>query len=252
MGIFDGIERGLERAVNSAFAKTFRSGVQPVEIAAAIKRQLDIGSVIVDRDRVLTPNRFTVRVSPSDHQKLQGLGDALERELRQAADKHAKKQGYQTLGQIDVAISADPNLGTGVLEIDTESVEGNIQWNAGLIVDGTTHELRKGTSVIGRGSDVDIRISDNGASRKHLEIDWNGSEAQARDLGSTNGSKVNGQRFREALLTPDTVITVGQTSMKFVLIPKRQQPKFHRATGSEASETTRLSPDDGMNFWRDL
>lgn len=251
MGILDGIERGLERAVNSAFARTFRSGVQPVEISAAIKRQLDIGAVIVDRDRVLTPNRFTVRVSPADLQKLQGLGDALERELRTVAEKHATKQGYTTLGPIDVLLSADENLHTGVLEIDTESVEGQISWNAALVVDGHTFNLKQGTNVIGRGSDTDVRISDNGASRKHLEIDWDGTQATARDLGSTNGSKVNGQRFAEAKLTPDTVITVGQTQMTFVMIPKRQQ-SFHRKAGTDASHTMQMPVNDANKFWRDL
>lgn len=251
MGIFDGIERGLERAVNSVFARTFRSGVQPVEISAALKRQQDIGAVIVDRDRVLTPNRFTVRVSEADHQKLQGLGATLEKELRQVVEKHASKQGYTTLGQIDVEIKPDNGLRTGVLEIDTESVEGKISWNASLMIDGHPHELKQGTNVIGRGSDVDVRISDNGASRKHLEIDWNGTEALARDLGSTNGSKVNGQRFAEAKLTPDTVITVGQTQMKFVLLPKRQLP-FHRKSGVDAGHTQQLPVNDANNFWRDL
>ena len=251
MGIFDSIERGLERAVNSAFAKTFRSGVQPVEISAAIKRQQDIGAVIVDRDRVLTPNRFTVRVSPADHDKLQQLGSTLERELRLVAEKHGAKQGYTTLGQIDVVISPDTHLTTGVLEIDTESVEGQILWNAALVIDGTTHELKQGTNVVGRGSDTDVRISDNGASRKHIEIDWNGTTATARDLGSTNGSKVNGQRFAEAQLTPDTVITVGQTQMKFIMIPKRQQT-FHRKAGADANETRQMPVNDANNFWRDL
>lgn len=250
MGIFDGIERGLERAVNGAFARTFRSGVQPIEISAAIKRQQDIGSVVVDRDRVLTPNRFIVKVSAADHQKLLGLGETLERELRQVAEKHAAKQGYTTLGQIDVEIKADPKLKTGVLDIEAESVEGQITWDAGLVINGTKHTLKQGTNVVGRGSDVDVRIGDNGASRKHLEIDWNGTEALARDLGSTNGSKVNGQRFAEAHLTPDTVITVGQTHMKFVLLPKRHQ-QFHRPSGIDANQTAQLPMGDVNNFWRD-
>nr|WP_254259380.1 DUF3662 and FHA domain-containing protein [Leucobacter chinensis] len=251
VGIFDGIERGLERAVNGAFARTFRSGVQPVEISAAIKRQLDIGAVIVDRDRVITPNRFVVKVSQGDYQKLQSLGETLERELRQVAVKYASKQGYTTLGQIDVQITPDERLRTGVLEIEPESVEGHISWGAALNIDGKNHELKQGTNVIGRGSDVDVRISDNGASRKHLEIDWNGSEAIARDLGSTNGSKVNGQRFAEAKLTPETVITVGQTHMKFVLLPQRQQ-QFHRKAGSNTNQTVQLPVSDADTFWRDL
>lgn len=251
MGILDGIERGLERAVNSAFAKTFRSGVQPVEISAALKRQLDIGAVIVDRDRVLTPNRFTVRVSPADLAKLRGLGDALERELRSVAAKYAKKQGYQMLGDLDVEIVADDHLSNGVLEIDPESVEGQITWAAALVVGGVQHDLVKGTNVIGRGSDVDIRLSDNGASRRHLEIDWDGETATARDLGSTNGSKVNGQRFSVATLTPDTTITVGTTSLKFVLVPKRD-PLLHKRRGPDANHTMQISPEEAKNYWSSL
>ena len=66
MGFMSSLERGLERAVNSAFARTFKSGVQPVEIAAAIKREMDVNSYVVDRDRVLAPNQFTIQMSQAD------------------------------------------------------------------------------------------------------------------------------------------------------------------------------------------
>ena len=61
MGILDNLERGLERVVNGAFAKTFRSGLQPVEITAALRRELDTKAAVVSRDRILVPNNFTVR-----------------------------------------------------------------------------------------------------------------------------------------------------------------------------------------------
>ena len=92
MGFLDSVERGLERAVNGAFARTFRSGVQPVEIAAALKRHLDIGSVVVDRDRVLAPNQFIVRMSEQDAQRLAALGANLIDELTQVVLKHVKRQ----------------------------------------------------------------------------------------------------------------------------------------------------------------
>lgn len=251
MGFLDSIERGLERAVNSAFARTFRSGVQPVEIAATLKKQLDIGSVIVDRDRVLTPNRFSVRVSAADVGRLQKHGATLEKELRSVVANYAAKQGYQMLGEPDVEIVEDPNLRAGVLEVDAESVEGRVNWNAVLEVSGVAHPLHTGTNVIGRGSDADVRLSDNGASRKHLEIDWDGKNALARDLGSTNGSKVNGQRFREATLAPETVITIGQTSLKFVLVPKRSTPS-RQAKQPNAQRTTQLPSAGTEDFWSSL
>ena len=63
MGLLDSFEKGLERAVNSAFAKTFRSGIQPVEIASALRSELDKKAAIVSRDRILAPNTFTVHLS---------------------------------------------------------------------------------------------------------------------------------------------------------------------------------------------
>ena len=221
MGILDSVERGLERAVNGAFARTFRSGVQPVEIASALKRKLDIGSVVVDRDRVLVPNRFLVRVSPKDAERLRAMGDTLERELRGIVLKHAKRQGYQLLGEPDVEVRADESLTTGVLEIDASQVEGAVDWVAAIDVDGVRHELKRGTTTVGRGSDCGIRIGDNAASRRHLELIWDGAAGIARDLGSTNGSKINGERFREAALSPGIIITIGQTSLQFQLVPGR-------------------------------
>lgn len=223
MGILDNVERGLERAVNGAFARTFRSGVQPVEIAAALKKELDVGSVIVDRDRVLAPNSFVVRVSPKDFARLNNLGDTLEQELHDLVKKHARRQNYQLTGEADVEIREDRHLTTGVLEIDATRVQGAVSWVPTLEIDGTRHELSRGNTLIGRGSDCSIRITDSAASRHHLEIVWDGSAGLVRDLGSTNGSKINGERFREAALAAGTVITVGQTAMTFQLSPARQR-----------------------------
>ena len=229
MGILDSVERGLERAVNGAFARTFRSGVQPVEIAAGLKRELDIGSVVVDRDRVLAPNRFIVRLSSADADRLTRMGGTLERELIGVVGKHAKRQGYQLLGEADVELRRDDSLTTGVMQIDATQVEGSVSWVPTIEVEGVRHQLRNGTTIVGRGSDADIRLSDSAASRQHLQLIWDGKAGIARDLGSTNGTKINGQRFREAALSPDTVITIGQTPLRFQLVPSRAAGQASRA-----------------------
>ncbi|HEX6365506.1 MAG TPA: DUF3662 domain-containing protein, partial [Agromyces sp.] len=92
MGLLDNFEKGLERAVNGAFAKTFRSGLQPVEITAALKREIDTKAAVVSRDRVLVPNTFTVRMAPTDHDRMAGLGPALIDELTDLVQKHAASQ----------------------------------------------------------------------------------------------------------------------------------------------------------------
>ena len=143
MGILDSVERGLERAVNGAFARTFRSGVQPVEIAAGLKREPDLGPVVADRDRVLAPNRFVVRVADADADRLTRMGGSIERELIGVVVKHAKRQGYQLLGDPDVELQRDSSLGTGVLQIDAEQVEGSVSWTPVIEVEGVQHALRK-------------------------------------------------------------------------------------------------------------
>ena len=69
MGLLDNFERGLERVVNGAFAKTFKSGLQPIEITAALRRELDTKAAVVSRDRILVPNKFSVHLSPVDHRR---------------------------------------------------------------------------------------------------------------------------------------------------------------------------------------
>ncbi|MFC5337301.1 FhaA domain-containing protein [Leucobacter denitrificans] len=249
MGILDKVERSLERAVNGAFARTFRSGVQPVEIGSALKRELDIGAVVVDRDRVLAPNRFVVRVSPQDADRLLKIADTLEAELRGIVQKHAARQSYQLLGDADVEIRSDDSLTAGILQVDATRVEGRVNWVAAIDVDGVRHELRTGVTVVGRGSDCGIRITDNAASRKHLEIVWDGKSGLARDLGSTNGSKIEGQRFREAKLEAGTVITIGQTALRFGLVPGRAAaPRQNAPSASQSRSGTGIDQD----FWGGL
>lgn len=247
MGFMDSVERGLERAVNGAFARTFRSGVQPVEIAAGLKRELDIQSVVVDRDRVLTANQFNVRVSPEDAERLAQYGSTLQSELESVVAHYADDQGYQLLGPAVISVSADDTLTRGILQIDAAKPSNRVAWEPTLEVAGKRYPLRPGTTVIGRGSEADVRIADNGASRKHLELIWDGKRGIARDLGSTNGSKVNGQRFRELKLEPDTVITIGQTSLRFRLIPAAPTT-FSR---SDKSASRSSSNGSAGGFWED-
>src|SRR5690606_4517932 len=73
--------------------------------------------------------------------------------------------------------------------------------------------------VIGRGGDAGITIADAGSSRRHAEILWDGERAMLRDLGSTNGTKIDGQKVREAALSPDTAFTIGRTELVFRVVP---------------------------------
>lgn len=220
MGLLDSFEKGLERAVNSAFAKTFRSGIQPVEIASALRRELDTKAAVVSRDRILAPNSLTVRLSPADDEKMSTLGSALGAELDTLVQKHAKAQGYSFAGPVTITIRRDDSVPTGTIGVDSQTASGQVSWRAVVDVEGKRHPLTKSRTVIGRGSDADITIADSGTSRKHVEILWDGERAMVRDLGSTNGSFLNGQKVGEATLAPDSTVRIGRTDIVFHVVPQ--------------------------------
>lgn len=218
MGLLDSFEKGLERAVNGAFAKTFRSGIQPVEIASALRREADIKAAVVSRDRIIVPNSFVVRLSADDYDRMHALGGALTDELHALLTKHSKAQGYSFAGPVSIALESDEKVATGTVRVNSGTIEGRVSWQAVIDVDGRRHSLARARTVIGRGSDADITIADAGSSRKHVEILWDGERAMMRDLGSTNGTKVNGQKVREAPLPSDTTITIGRTDLVFRVV----------------------------------
>lgn len=215
MGLLDNFERGLERAVNGAFAKTFKSGLQPVEITAALRRELDTKAAVVARDRILVPNSFTVRLSKSDYDRMVALGPTLTDELVQHVQQHATAQHYSFAGGISISLSEDPSLSAGMLEIKSDNVQGSVAWTPVLEINGKRYPIQHSHTVIGRGSDADITVDDSAISRRHVEILWDGTRAQVNDLGSSNGSKLNGNPVAKAPLPPDSVIDIGRTRIVF-------------------------------------
>ncbi|WGD37366.1 DUF3662 and FHA domain-containing protein [Lysinibacter sp. HNR] len=250
MGILENFERGLERVVNSAFAKTFRSGLQPVEIAAALRRELDVNAVVVDRDRTLAPNSFVIRISPQDYKRVTNMGETLRDELLQVINKHAKIQGYQFAGPISLKLKSDTNLSDGILQIDVETLKGSVSWSPVLDIDGKRHPITKPRTVIGRGRDADITLNDTGTSRKHIEIVWDGRNSKVRDLGSTNGTKVNGNSVSEVVLEPNSEILIGQTRIIYRVLPQATSPTPRSNTRVE--DKTVVQPQVQDDFWRDL
>ena len=215
MGLLDNFEKGLEKAVNGAFAKTFKSGLQPIEITSALRRELDTNAAVVARDRILVPNRFLVRLGQTDYQRMTGLGDTLIDELTQLVQQHAAAQHYQFAGGISIKLSQDPSLSEGMIQVDSENVKGSVTWTPVLDINGKRHAITRSRTVIGRGHDADITVDDTGISRKHVEILWDGSRAEVNDLGSTNGSELNGARITRAPLPTDSVISIGRTRIVF-------------------------------------
>jgi hypothetical protein len=216
--------------VNGAFARAFKAEVQPVEIASALQRELDDRAAIIDRERTIVPNIFHIELSPHDYTRLAVFRDALQGELTNLVKGYATEQRYTLLGTVQIVISQDDDLDTGIFRVrsearaevaakgttDLDSAAGAavIAHQPRLEIGRTAYPLVRAVTRIGRGADVDIRIDDPGTSRNHCEI-LMGSPLILRDLNSTNGTMVQGKRITELPLTEGTAIQIGSTTLVF-------------------------------------
>lgn len=226
MGVLDRFERGVERVVNGAFARAFKSEVQPVELASALRREADTTAAVVGRDRTLVPNAYTVELGPGDHERLDAWGEQLSSELATALTDHARGQRYSFPGPVSVQLVRDDELATGVFRVRSARVRGGIAPGTAsnatvahpvLDVDGKRYQLTQKLTVLGRGSDCDVVLDDPGASRRHAEIKVDGARILLRDLGSTNGTVVDGvrlgERVRVAELDDGGKVLIGRTTI---------------------------------------
>ena len=208
-------ERRLERLVEGAFTKAFRSGLQPVEIGRRLIRELDAGRTLGVRGTV-APNRFTVWLSPEDAERFAGFTDVLQRELQDAVRDHARDERYHFIGPVDVEVEVDERAKRGDLRVRAEMAEGEGgQVGALVLPDGRRVQLTQETAVIGRLPECAVALSDPQVSRHHAEVRPDHDGYRVVDLGSMNGTLVNGTRISEHVLRDGDVIVVGATSVRY-------------------------------------
>lgn len=209
-------ERRLERLVEGVFAKAFRGGLQPVELGRRLTREMDANRTVGVRG-VIVPNAFAFALAPADLERFSTFTEALTRELADAAREHARNESYGFIGPIEVTLSAEPSLGSGVFLVAGEMREapGGVAIGSLVLPDGSRVSLGEDPLVIGRLSDCDVTVHDEGVSRRHAEVRRQGNEIVVIDLGSMNGTKVNGAGVRQQRLNDGDEIMVGSSRLRF-------------------------------------
>jgi hypothetical protein len=209
-------ERRLERLVEGVFAKAFRSGLQPVELGRRITREMDLRRTVAPRG-TLAPNHFIVALSQSDRDRFAPIEPELVEELVELARDHARTEGYLLLGPVSIELMTDTDLSPGRLLVSGEMEGGS--GPAALVLDGGRRiPVGNDPVAIGRLPDCAIVLADTNVSRRHAEVrkatDGGGGHVVV-DLGSTNGTKVNGVGIRSHRLQHNDEITVGSTRLRY-------------------------------------
>ena len=200
------------------FRRSVSGGVRPIEIGRALIREIDANRTIDMKSRRVVPNAFTVRLNPDDHGALADIESALVTELVEAAKEYAKDEGYHLRGPVSVTLEADPKVKAGRCKCESAMRDEGAQSIIATLVlpDERRLTLSDRTLVVGRLAECDIAFNDTNVSRRHAEIKPVKDGWAVLDLGSTNGTKVNGTDITfERVLRDGDIVTFGSHSVRY-------------------------------------
>jgi hypothetical protein len=209
-------EERLERLVEGTLAKPFRSNLQPVEIGRRLTREMDLHRRVGVRG-LIAPNAFAVTLAAADVERFSNFIDALSRELSDAAREHAKNEGYLFVGPVEVEIFEGSTLKPGRFTVEAEvreDADGGFLAEL-VLTDGRRVQIGTEPLVIGRLPECGVVLADSNVSRRHAELRRSGDSVTLTDLGSTNGTRVNGAPIRERILASGDEVSVGSTRLIF-------------------------------------
>lgn len=211
-------ERRLEQLVEGVFARAGRGGLQPVELGRRMSREMDLERSVGVRG-LTAPNHFVIELAAADVERFEAFGDALTEELAEGAREHARSEGYRFLGSVVVELQADPSLSAGVFRVTarTEAGAGGMRPSF-LLPDGRRATMGEETFTIGRLPECSVVLDDPNASRRHAELVRRDGTVVLVDLGSTNGTLVNGAPVHEVPLADGDEVTIGATVLRYELI----------------------------------
>lgn len=211
-------EQGLERMVNGVFSRGSRSNIRPVELGRRLLREIDDHRSVDVKGRRIVPNAFTFTLSPRDHAAFADIHDALLAELAETAREYARSEGYHFMGAVAVELVVDNELKAGRFQLASRMKETGGPSGVGSLVlpSGERVTLAKEVVAIGRLPECAISLQDSNVSRRHCEVRPSSRGYVLADLGSTNGTKVNGLRIQgEHTLADGDIVSVGSTHLRF-------------------------------------
>jgi Protein of unknown function (DUF3662)/FHA domain len=211
------LEQRLERMVEGVFRRS-RNSIRPIELGRRLIREMDDRRTVDVKGQRVVPNDYAIMLSADDHAGFADIENALKTELVEAVREYAREEGYHFMGPVTVDLRVDNSLKPGRFGISSQLKQSEPGKRPGTIVmpSGERIELTDDPNIIGRLADCRVIITDTNTSRHHAEIRRAGSGFVLSDLGSTNGTFVNGERLLgDRRLADGDIVTVGAVSLRF-------------------------------------
>jgi hypothetical protein len=232
MSVLRTLEEKIAGLVEGTFGRVFRSEVRPVELARKLAKEMDEHRT-VSVSRTYVPNEYVVWLSPADRERYEGVEQSVIDELGAYLLEHARRERLALVSRPQIEFRTDERLALGEFGIQARLVQpsdgpagaaaeprpadmghtmvystsdrhqaaleevgsgaGQSRSRAVIVADGKRLVVPPGGATIGRSRDCDIVLDDSNVSRRHAEISPSGQGWLIKDLGSTNGVRVNGR-----------------------------------------------------------
>jgi len=248
MGILARLEAFLERLFEAP-AGRLGATLQPILLTKRIERAMDSGKTF-GAAGIIVPNRYDLHLHPADFAGFEPYRGSLEDDLAHGAMARARRERYHLVAKPTVTLVADPAVPRGDVRVAANVVDSEAQplpepmpeqpsphtmvftrtgeeratpdsaARAFLLVrtDGAPRvrfDLGGALISIGRASDNDVIVDDPEVSRHHCQLKLQHGAYSLADLGSRNGSWINGQAVSEVALGPGDLIRIGGTEIEF-------------------------------------
>jgi hypothetical protein len=221
------IEEACASFIERAFAKTFPSDLEPAQIARKLVSTMETRTQN-DDGRTFAPSHYAVLVNPSDFERLAPHHEYLVREWAALLSDVAGRVGIAFAGGApSVSLDKHDGIVAGAVEIDAWSAADDAAASHPAVPAARAYWLRmvkgvppdtvyqlKPMTRIGRSDDRDLFLVDPSVSRAHAIIETGDGGPVVHDLGSTNGTFVNGERVSSRRLKAGDLVAFGNTQMR--------------------------------------
>jgi hypothetical protein len=234
--IIDVFERSFQRLMEGSVGRVFNSPIQPAEIGRKLERAM-LDHRVTSADATIAPNDYRVAMHPQDMLHLVDYINGLNRQMEDWLTQVAASHGYTLVDRVRVQIVGEDKVPRRSIRVhaqiadrpDIRPAEQHqqqrteiyrvIEQQTGLqpqrlrVITGPLagHEviIRQPVTTVGRSADNDVVLEAGDVSRHHARLERNGTQLLVVDLGSTNGTRVNGRPVRSHLVNPGDEITFG-------------------------------------------
>jgi hypothetical protein len=223
------VEQACAAFIERTFAKTFPSDLEPTQIARKLVATMEARTRGAE-GQMSAPGAYIVYVNPEDFARLAEHQAYLEREWAELLRDLAGRVGIRFLeGDPNIEMTPRASIPAGAVEVTaigetTVAIDVSAprpplfkRFHLRMIKGVPAYGVYfvEGRARIGRSEESDVFLVDPSVSRTHAVVEVDGVEPVVRDLGSTNGTFVNGERIEARPLRDGDELMFGNTRMRF-------------------------------------